>query len=874
MKKAYVYAVVLLLLIMITGCPAFWKSADATLKKLMYNGVEVPEFSAKKTSYSVVLPAGTTEPPTVAAVPAVEGVYIVITDAETLPGTATVLVTSLNGKESLTYSIFFTVKVVISITADPPNGGEFSGDGEYVYGDLVTIVATPSIHHTFNGWYLDEPEEECFEESGDDPIYTEPVASFQALKDVSLWVGFSPMEYTFNLVPVPPEGGEVAGGGAVNYGDSVDLSALSNDGYGFAGWWIDGYMFSDQAADLVSTVEILSHTECITCTEYTIEGRFDPSSPQWQLDVTIEATPVKGGETWGEGVYPYGSFVTVGATPSEHFNFDGWYVGGEELSQGATYTFPANDYYTEGVTYTALPLLGAFADIIYSFNAVAEPPEGGTVSGGGTAKYGQNVSFLAEPNESYTFEGWYYGEENMSGSPSFTLDTASFLDTHTIPVTSTENSFTFTAKFQTQPPPPGWLLITIDASPTDKGEFSGAGKYPYGEDVTLGATPIDHYDFGGWYTDGEMLSDDLPYTFNTSEWLPTQGATDTLPIIAWFPPIEYQFNAVAEPPEGGTVSGGGTAKYGQNVSFLAVPNESYTFEGWYYGEENMSGSPSFTLDTASFLDTHTLPVTSTENSFTFTAKFQTQPPPPGWLLITIDASPTDKGEFSGAGKYPYGEDVTLGATPIDHYDFGGWYTDGEMLSDDLPYTFNTSDWLPTQGVTDTLPIVAWFPPVFYQFNVVANPPEGGEVTGSGVFIHGDPMVLGAVPSDNYVFKSWTFEGAEFSYNPLWEGDATFFLVRSVCIGCTEFTIIGNFDLDVPDTVTVDLRAEPTDGGQVSGGGQFPKGSSTVIRALPNPGYEFGGWYYESCGSFFDGYPTITLSNLQFDLALFASFYKP
>jgi len=698
MKRAYVYAVVLLLLVMITGCPSFWKSADATLKKLTYNGVEVPEFSAKKTSYSIVLPAGTTEPPTVTAVPAVEGVNIVVTDAETLPGTATVIVTSLNGKASLTYSIFFTVKVVISIVADPTDGGEFSGDGEYVYGDLVTIVATPSIHHTFSGWYLDEPEEESFEESGDDPIYTDPVASFPALKDVSLLVGFNPMEYTFNLVPVPPEGGEVAGGGAVNYGDSVGLSALSNEGYGFAGWWIDGYMFSDQAADLVSTVEILSHTACITCTEYTVEGRFDPSAPKWQLDITIEATPVDGGETWGEGVYPYGSYVTVGATPSDHFNFDGWYVGGEELSQGATYTFPANDWYTEGITYTALPLQGVFVDIIYTFNAVAEPPEGGTASGGGTAKYG------------------------------------------------------------------------------------------------------DH------------------------------------------------------------------------VSFLAAPNESYTFEGWYYGEENMSGSPSFTLDTASFLDTHTLPVTSTESSFIFTAKFQPQTPPPGWLMITIDASPTDKGEVSGAGKYSYGEEVTLGATPIDHFDFGGWYTDGEMLSEDLPYTFNTSNWLITEDVTKTLPVEAWFPPVFYHFNVVANPPEGGEVMESGVFIYGDPMTLGAIPNDNYVFRNWTFEGAEFSDNPLWEGNSTFFLARSTCIGCTEFTIVGNFDLDVPDTITVNLRSEPPEGGQVSGGGQFPKGSSTVISAMPNPGYGFSVWCYDPCESVFSESQTLTISNLQEDISLFASFH--
>ena len=204
----------------------------------------------------------------------------------------------------------------------------------------------------------------------------------------------------------------------------------------------------------------------------------------------------------------------------------------------------------------------------------------------------------------------------------------------------------------------------------------------------------------------------------------------------------------------------------------------------------------------------------------------------------------------------------------------GWYTDGEKLSEDLPYTFNTSDWLPTQGVTDTLPIVAWFPPVFYHFNVVANPPEGGEVMESGVFIYGAPMTLGAIPNDNYVFRNWTFEGAEFSDNPLWEGNSTFFLARSTCIGCTEFTIVGNFDLDVPDTITVNLRAEPPEGGEVSGGGKFSKRSSTTISAVPNSGYEFSGWYFDPCGSPFSDSQTLTLSNLQVDWALFASFHKP
>lgn len=42
--------------------------------------------------------------------------------------------------------------------------------------------------------------------------------------------------------------------------------------------------------------------------------------------------------------------------------------------------------------------------------------------------------------------------------------------------------------------------------------------------------------------------------------------------------------------------------------------------------------------------------------------------------------------------------------------------------------------------------------------------------------------------------------------------------------------------------TVTLRAEPAEGGTVSGGGTFPSGSNVDILATPNEGYTFVGWY--------------------------------
>lgn len=84
-------------------------SNDASLKSLTYDGSSVSDFSASKLSYNVILPAGTTAAPAVAAVANHASAKVEITQASTPNGTATIKVTAEDGKTTSTYTISFSV---------------------------------------------------------------------------------------------------------------------------------------------------------------------------------------------------------------------------------------------------------------------------------------------------------------------------------------------------------------------------------------------------------------------------------------------------------------------------------------------------------------------------------------------------------------------------------------------------------------------------------------------------------------------------------------------------------------------------------------------------------------------------------------------
>lgn len=88
----------------------------AEVTEITVNGEPLAGFSKDKLAYDVVLPYGTTQVPTVLAKASSEG-SIVVTNPSSLPCTVTVKCTSKDGKNSVTYTINFTVSTAQSSDA-------------------------------------------------------------------------------------------------------------------------------------------------------------------------------------------------------------------------------------------------------------------------------------------------------------------------------------------------------------------------------------------------------------------------------------------------------------------------------------------------------------------------------------------------------------------------------------------------------------------------------------------------------------------------------------------------------------------------------------------------------------------------------------
>ena len=132
-------------------------STDATLKSLKYGNTSVPSFSPSTYTYNVELPAGTTIVPTVTAEKNdSKASNPVITQATSLPGATTVVVTAEDGTTSLTYTINFTVassypKVLTATWANIAGTATIDEVNKTITGKVAQGTGLTAITPTFTG---------------------------------------------------------------------------------------------------------------------------------------------------------------------------------------------------------------------------------------------------------------------------------------------------------------------------------------------------------------------------------------------------------------------------------------------------------------------------------------------------------------------------------------------------------------------------------------------------------------------------------------------------------------------------------------------------------------------------------------------------
>lgn len=111
-------------------------TSEATLSDLMLDGTTISNFVSYKLSYDVVLPKGTTNAPAVTATTKNASASAVVTDAGSLPGTATVVVTAEDGTTTVTYEINFTIEL-----SDVATLSDLTVDGTTIDGFNSEVVS-------------------------------------------------------------------------------------------------------------------------------------------------------------------------------------------------------------------------------------------------------------------------------------------------------------------------------------------------------------------------------------------------------------------------------------------------------------------------------------------------------------------------------------------------------------------------------------------------------------------------------------------------------------------------------------------------------------------------------------------------------------
>ena len=115
----------------------------------------------------------------------------------------------------------------------------------------------------------------------------------------------------------------------------------------------------------------------------------------------------------------------------------------------------------------------------------------------------------------------------------------------------------------------------------------------------------------------------------------------------------------------------------------------------------------------------------------------------------------------------------------------------------------------------------------YQVRATANIAEGGNITGTGTFSHGQLIHLNATPSSRYNFSNWTENGIQVSSSPLYS-----FTVN------TDKTLVANF---ITNSYFIEASTNIPNSGNITGTGLYYKGQTASLTAVPSTGYSFVNW---------------------------------
>ena len=565
-------------------------------------------------------------------------------------------------------------------------------------------------------------------------------------------------KYALTLSKNIAAAGTVQGDGDKDYGSSVTVTATTNEGYIFAGWY-DG-------DNKVSTGTETSYTFTMPATLKTLQARWNPE----KYPVALNNTNDLAGTLDGAGSYDYNTSLEIKATPNPGYKFEGWYENNSLVTMSMNYTFSIP---ISGKIFTA-----KWSILSYTLSLDRNIEAAGTVQRAGTYDYNARITVTATTtNEAYIWDGWYDGNTKVSVGTSADY-------TFNMPADDKTLVAKWTAKTYS---------LTLNRNLPRAGTVEGAESYEYNSSVQAKAITNPGYTWKGWYENEVKITDAEEYTFN----MPASART----IEARWEAQKFMVTLNKNIDAAGEISGAGERDCGTNATIqVTVTNEGYEWIGWYSsGDELKTTSPHHTFAVPAYNITLTAkwtvrqynmvfesnggsavatitqgygtavtkPIDPTKTGYTFdcwcsdsglTAPYTITTMPVGgiklyakWNInqytLTLSKNIADAGNVTGAGDHDYNSQVPLTATTTDEgYTFLGWYDGSSRLSTEANYTYT----MPASPKT----LTAMWTPKQHTLSLNKNINVAGVVTGGGSKEYNSSVTINATTNAGYTFDGW------------------------------------------------------------------------------------------------------------------------
>ncbi|MBQ4444280.1 MAG: InlB B-repeat-containing protein [Clostridia bacterium] len=389
-------------------------------------------------------------------------------------------------------------------------------------GNTVTLKATENTGYTFEGWYkngtkLSADKNYTYRSPAADSTITASYTYYTVSTDANLSDAGTYTQKSREKVTV---------------GSTVTLTASTNNGYTWLGWY-DGNTKVSEGTGLSCTITMTAENKTYTAkwtpTQYTITYNLNSgtNSSNNPATYTVESNT-----------------ITLANATRAYYTFGGWYTN-SSLTNRKTQIAKGS---TGDLTLYAKWTPTRYA-ITYNLN-------GGTNSNSNPTEYtveSNAITFANPTRTGYTFGGWYTNSACTQSTTGIAAGSHGYVTVY--------------AK---------WTIITYTITYNlNGGTNNNSNLTTYtveSNTITLAPATRDYYTFGGWYTSSSLTNQKTQIT---------KGSTGGLTLYAKWTPTQY---TITYNLNGGTNDSNNPTKYtveSNDITFADATRTGYTFGGWY-----------------------------------------------------------------------------------------------------------------------------------------------------------------------------------------------------------------------------------------------------------------------------------------------------